>query len=84
VASSGEMGPEQRSLARRRWDVLRPHVQDGVPLTQAAREAQVPLRTAQRWLVRYRAGGLAALARPERSDRGVRRLPEELVRLVEG
>jgi transposase len=35
----------------------------GVPLTQAAREAQVPLRTAQRWLVRYRAGGLAALAR---------------------
>ncbi len=55
-----------------------------MPLTQAAREAQVPLRTAQRWLVRYRAGGLAALARPERSDRGVRRLPEELARLVEG
>ncbi len=78
------LGPEQQALAGRRWEVLRPHVQDGVPLTQVAREAQVPLRTAQRWLVRYRAGGLAALARPERSDRGVRRMPEELVRLVEG
>ena len=78
------LGPEQQALAGRRWEVLRPHVQDGVPLPQAAREAQVPLRTAQRWLVRYRAGGLAALARPERSDRGVRRMPTELVRLVEG
>jgi len=78
------MGPEQRSLARRRWDVLRPHVQDGVPLARAAREAQVPLRTAQRWLLRYRGGGPVALARSERSDRGARRIPEELVRLIEG
>lgn len=75
---------EQQALAQRRWEVLRPHVQDGVPLARAARDAQVPLRTAQRWLVRYRAAGLAGLARPDRSDRGVRRTPGELVRLVEG
>ena len=84
MASPAELGPEQQALAQRRWKVLQSHVQDGVPLARAAREAQVPLRTAQRWLVRYRTGGLSALARPDRSDRGVRRLPGELVRLVEG
>jgi len=29
----------------RRWAVLRPHVEDGVLLSAAAREAGVPLRT---------------------------------------
>jgi len=84
VPTLAGLEPDRQALAERRWQVLRPHVQDGVPLTQAAREAQAPLRTAQRWLVRYRIGGLAALARPSRSDRGVRRTPQELVRLVEG
>ncbi len=84
VPSLAGLGQEQRALAEGRWQVLRPHVQDGVPLARVACDAQVPLRTAQRWLVRYRAGGLAALARPSRSDRGVRRTPQELVRLVEG
>lgn len=42
------------------------------------------MRTAQRWLTRYRAGGLAALARAARADQGTRRLPEELRLLIEG
>ena len=37
-------------------------------------------QAAQRWLARYRAGGLTALARRPRADRGTRRLPAELVR----
>lgn len=68
----------------RRWAVLRPHVEDGVLLAVAAREAGVPLRTTQRWLARYRADGLVGLARTTRTDRGRRRVPAELVRLVEG
>lgn len=68
----------------RRWAVLRPHVEDGVLLAVSAREAGVPLRTAQRWLARYRADGLVGLARTTRADRGRRRVPAELVRLVEG
>jgi putative transposase len=67
-----------------RWRVLRPHVEGGVPLTAAARAAGVPLRTARRWLKRYRADGLAGLARRGRRDRGGRRLRSELVELVEG
>lgn len=82
--SAARLSEDQLSLAQQRWEVLRPHIQEGVPLARAAREAGVALRTAQRWLTRYRTGGLAALARSARSDRGTRRTPPELVRLVEG
>jgi putative transposase len=37
-----------RALALRRWQILRPHLEDGVPLPRAAGAAGVPLRTAQR------------------------------------
>lgn len=37
-----------------------------------------------RWLTRYRSGGLTALEPAGRSDRGTRRMPAELVRLIEG
>ena len=76
--------PDQRAEAMRRLAVLRPHLEDDVPLARAARDADVPPRTAQRWLARYRQDGVPGLARAERADRGRRRLPEELVRAVEG
>jgi len=64
---------------------LRPHLEDGVPLTRVAKEAALPLRTAQRWVSRYRRFGLAGLTRPGRADRGKRRrIPEELRHLAEG
>ena len=73
----------QRQQAMARFAVLRPHIEDGVPLPTAARDAGASLRSAERWLARYRAGGLMALARPGRSDRGRRRLPAGLVTYVE-
>ena len=54
---------EERQEAMRRFAVLRPHLNDGVPLPEAARDAGVPLRSVQRWLARYRATGLAGLVR---------------------
>ena len=75
---------ERRAEAMRRLAVLRPHLEGDVPLARAARDADVPPRTAQRWLARYRQDGVAGLARAERADRGRRRLPEDLVRAVEG
>jgi len=36
-----------------RWQLLRPVVEDGMPLTAVAREHSVPVRTAQRWLTRW-------------------------------
>jgi putative transposase len=74
----------RRSEVARRYEVLRPHLEDDVPLARAAREADLPLRTAQRWLARFRQDGTAGLARAERADRGHRRLPDDLIRTVEG
>ena len=75
---------EERQEAMRRFAVLRPHLNDGVPLPEAARDAGVPLRSVQRWLARYRATGLSGLVRATRSDTGHRMLPAALVEVIEG
>jgi putative transposase len=75
---------EDRQEAMARFAVLRPHLNDGVPLSEAACDAGVPLRSAQRWLARYRATGLAGLVRAKRSDTGNRKFPAGLVHLIEG
>jgi putative transposase len=79
-----DLTPVQREQAMARYTALQPHLDDGAPLTQAAYAAKISLRTAQRWLARYQALGLAGLARPARSDRGHRKLSAEVVRLIEG
>lgn len=68
----------------RRLAVLRPHLNDEVPLTQAAADAGVSVRTARRWLARYRAEGPAGLGRPPRPEAGTRKFAQELVELIEG
>jgi putative transposase len=73
-----------RAEALRRWEFLRAHLEDGVPLTRLAAQSEVPHRTLRRWLARYRAGGLAGLGRAARADRGRSRFPEPLRLLVEG
>jgi putative transposase len=75
---------EERQEAMGRFAVLRPHIHDGVPLPEAARAAGVPLRSVQRWLVRYRAPGLAGLVRATRSETGHRKFPAALVEGIEG
>ena len=67
-----------------RLAVLNPHLHDGVPLAEAARRAGVPRRAATRWLAAYQANGLDGLRRLDRADRGGRRLPQEMIELIEG
>jgi len=74
----------QRDQALARWRLLRPPLEDGVPLAHLAEHADVAQRTLQRWLARYRTDGLPGLARPARSDKGRRRLPADLQLLIEG
>src|SRR6266481_8746091 len=74
----------ERHEAMRRFAVLWPHLNDGVPLPEAARDAGVPLRSVQRWLARYRATGVAGLVRAPRSDTGHRKLPAARVDMIEG
>jgi len=76
---------EQRAQAQGRFNLLRPFLEDGVPLTQIAEAQHLPLRTARRWVALYRTYGLAGLIRQERSDQGKRRgLPPDLPSLIEG
>ena len=63
---------------------MRPHVEEGIPLPRLAHAHAIPLRTLQRWRQRYRAAGLAGLARTPRADRGQHRLAPELQRRIEG
>jgi hypothetical protein len=53
----------QRSQALDRFGLLRPFLEDGVPLAEIARQHKLPLRTLERWLHRYRQRGPAGLAR---------------------
>src|SRR5438105_9179130 len=74
----------QRQQAMARFAVLRSHLHEGIPLSEVARTAGVPLRSVQRWLARYRAAGLVGLARAPRSDTGQRKIPADLVQVIEG
>ena len=69
-ASLSGLTDEARSRALARFQVIRPFLEDGVPLTQIAREQGLVLRTARRWVDRYRREGLTGLARKERGDKG--------------
>ncbi|MFJ6044740.1 transposase, partial [Brachybacterium paraconglomeratum] len=55
-----------------------------MPLARLARETDVGLRTLERWHARYRADGYAGLETASRADAGSRRLPPDLVDLIEG
>lgn len=79
-----DLSDEERAAALQRYKLLRPHIEGGVPLPVLVRSNGVPLRTAERWVAQYRAHGLAGLARKPRRDAGKRRLPDQLVRLIEG
>ena len=82
--SFAALDDKRRGQAMARFAVLQPHLEEGVSLRSAAIHASAPVRTAERWLARYRQVGLTSLARPARRDAGTRRTCPELVALVEG
>ena len=80
-----EFTDAQRAEALRHFQVIRPFLEDGVPLTRIAAEHQLQLRTLRRWVQRYRAGGLAGLVRPMRKDKGQKRaVTAQMQHLIEG
>jgi leucine-zipper of insertion element IS481 len=82
IAPLAELTERQRAVACNGGRCCGPVIEDGMPLTTMAREHAVPVRTARRWLARYRAHGLAGLARTGRADNGSRRVHPELVRVM--
>jgi putative transposase len=62
---------ENRALERFR--LIEPFLQGARTLASIAAQADVNLRTAQRWVDLYRRHGLEALAQKQRVDRGTKR-----------
>ena len=75
VASLAALDERRREQAMARFAALRPHLEEGVPRARAAGHAGIPVRTAERWLARYRRDGLAGLARSAPRAAGTRRAP---------
>lgn len=72
-----------RQQAMARFQIIQPFVERGVPLPEVARHHGVALRTARRWVERYRAGGLVALSRTRRAGRGIpRRVPPDMAQRI--
>ena len=76
---------EQRTQALERFHLLRPFLEEGVPLTHLAVEHHLSVRTLRRWVQQCRAVGLAGLVRSPREDQGHRRsVSSTLQQLIEG
>ena len=69
--------------ATARWEILRQHVEDGVPLTVLAEEHHIGLRTLQRWHQSFKLQGKPGLEPVAQGKRGCR-MPSDFVKLVEG
>src|SRR6266568_1629789 len=75
----------QRSEALKRFYIIRPFLEESIPLTRIADGQKLKVRTLRRWVQRYRSGGLAGLVRPMRKDQGQRRaVNTQLQQLIEG
>ncbi len=85
VTPLSELTEQERAQAVERFHVLRPFLEEDIPLLQIASQQQVSLRTLRRWIERYHIEGLPGLIRKRRADRGERRrLPSYLQQFVEG
>ena len=58
-----------QALALERFRLIRPCLEEGVPLAVLARQASVTERTLRRWVQRYQRDGLEGLVRKLRADK---------------
>ena len=68
------MSEAARELAMSRFRLIQPYLEERRSLQLVAADANLPFRTAQRWVSQYRKLGLAAFVRKAREDRGARRV----------
>jgi putative transposase len=60
----------QQTIALKRYRLLRPFLEEQVPLSRIAKEQQISVRTLRRWVTNYRAHSLDGLMRHARKDSG--------------
>jgi putative transposase len=74
----------ERAAALGRFNIIRPYLEQDVPLAVIARQRGIGVETARSWVNKYRRDGLAGLARQRRSDRAQRRISARLQQAIEG
>lgn len=75
----------ERKLAQERFTLIRPFLEERIPLVQLAHYYQVSERTLRRWVRAYEQQGLRGLVRKPRSDQGVAHcIRPELQQFIEG
>ena len=75
---------DQRRTALDRFQILRPHLEEDIPLARIAHEQMLSFRTLSRWAANYHRLGLAGLCRKSRTDRDQRRMSPTLQQFTEG
>ena len=75
---------DQRRTALDRFQILRPHLEEDIPLARIAHEQMLSFRTLSRWAASYHRLGLAGLCRKSRTDRDQRRMSPTLQQFTEG
>lgn len=75
----------QRAEALKRFHIIRPFLEDSVPLTRIATDHHYPIRTLRRWVQHYKSHGLVGLIKRERKDKGKKRaISPQVQHLIEG
>ena len=70
--------------AMERYRIIESYLEGARTLASVATEAEITLRTAQRWVERYRRDGLASLVRRQRVDQGSRRvISDRMLEMIE-
>jgi transposase-like protein len=72
VSETSSVNPDTLDPAMERYRMIESYLESARNLVSVATEAEITLRTAQRWVERYRRDGLASLARKQRVDQGTR------------
>lgn len=76
--ASADLSKAEWEKALQRFRVVRPFLEEEVPLRQIAEECGKSVRTLRYWMARYRRHGLAGLAPQGRSDHGMSQMKPEL------
>lgn len=85
MSEGGEVAVPIESRALERYRLIEPFLRGARTLASIAGQADVNLRTAQRWVDLYRRDGLQALAQKQRVDRGSKRaMSQKMVETIEG
>ena len=85
VSDTSPVNPDLLDPAMERYRMIEPYLEGTRTLTSVAIGADITLRTAQRWVQRYRRDGLASLGRRERMDRGAKRvISNRMLEMIEG